>query len=80
MLMIFERCIVSTNRSKFTQFLVFYMCSRQPPSSCAASFIELLIARLRDARQPPIIRSASSAYLASFLARAAFIPQAQVWG
>jgi RNA polymerase I-specific transcription initiation factor RRN3 len=58
LLAIFERCIVSTHRSKFTQFLVFYMCSRQPPALCAASFIELLIARLRDARQPPITRSA----------------------
>ena len=64
--------------SRLPQFIVFYVCSQHAPSDCAASFVELLLGRLLDARQPAITRSACSAYLASFLARAAFIPQAQV--
>ena len=60
------------------QFIVFFVCSQHAPGDCAASFVELLLGRLLDARQPAITRSACAAYLASFLARAAFIPQAQV--
>lgn len=71
MLSIFERAILNTHRSKFTQYLVFFVCSKQP-QPCAAAFVDLLLSRLQDARQPAITRSACAAYVASFLARAAF--------
>jgi len=33
---------------------------------------------LKDTRQPPVVRSAAAAYIASFLARAAFLPDGVV--
>lgn len=73
----FERAVLHTHRSKFTQFLLFYVCRREP-QRCCISLVRLLLARLSDARQPPITRSACAAYLASFLARSAFVPEALV--
>lgn len=81
--------MLNTCRSKFTQFLLFYTAhtaQAQPNASaaagarCAESLVQLLLARLRDGRQPPITRSACAAYLASFLARAAFCPPVLVVG
>ncbi|GLC47104.1 hypothetical protein PLESTF_001444200 [Pleodorina starrii] len=73
----FERTILNTHRSKFTQFLLFYTCIHNP-NQCSQSLIRLLQTRLRDSRQAPITRTACAAYLASFLARAAFVPDAVV--
>ncbi len=75
----FERTILNTHRSKFTQFLLFYACLADA-RHCAASLVALLLARLRDPRQPPVTRSACAAYLASFLARAGFLPESLVVG
>ncbi|GAX81547.1 hypothetical protein CEUSTIGMA_g8975.t1 [Chlamydomonas eustigma] len=77
MLSIFERSILSTNRSKFTQYLVFYLCSCEPEPRCN-HLVEMLLSGLRDDRQPEVTRSACAAYLASFLARASFVPQSLV--
>jgi RNA polymerase I specific transcription initiation factor RRN3 len=47
--------------------------------------LQLLLARLGDARAAPLTRSAAAAYAGSFLARAAFVPPplvlsaVQVW-
>ncbi|GLI69244.1 hypothetical protein VaNZ11_013820 [Volvox africanus] len=73
----FERTILNTHRSKFTQFLLFYVCF-QSPMYCSQSLVRLLLTRLRDVRQAPITRTACAAYLASFLARAAFAADALV--
>ncbi|GIL51718.1 hypothetical protein Vafri_7665 [Volvox africanus] len=73
----FERTILNTHRSKFTQFLLFYVCF-QSPIYCSQSLVRLLLSRLRDARHAPITRTACAAYLASFLARAAFAADALV--
>ncbi|KXZ57030.1 hypothetical protein GPECTOR_1g930 [Gonium pectorale] len=73
----FERTILNTHRSKFTQFLLYFACVKNP-SHCSASLVRLLLMRLRDTRQPPITRAACAAYLASFLARAAFLPESLV--
>ncbi|KAL4436668.1 hypothetical protein ABPG75_003807 [Micractinium tetrahymenae] len=70
----FERCVLLTHRSKFTQFVLFHAC-RQSPEHCCRAFLHLLISRLTDRQQPPITRSACAAYAASFLARAAFCPE-----
>ena len=47
----------------------------QGPQQCSASFLELLLQRLANPNVAPITRSAAAAYLASFLARANFIPE-----
>ena len=64
----FERSVLLTHRSKFTQFLLFFAC-RQSPDHCCRAFLQLLLARLTDRQQPPIARAAAAAYAASFLAR-----------
>ncbi len=60
-------------RSKFTQFLLFYLTSKDP-AGCGQSLVQLLLAKLRDGRQPPITRCAAAAYLASYLARCGRLP------
>jgi len=64
----FERTVLHTHRSKFTQFLIFYL-ARHAPAPCCRSLLHLLLSRLTDRMQPPITRSACAAYTASFLAR-----------
>jgi RNA polymerase I-specific transcription initiation factor RRN3 len=70
----FERSLLHTHRSKFTQYLLFRACT-EDPRRCCAGFVRALLSRLRDARQPPITRVAAAAYLASFLARCAPVPE-----
>ena len=73
----FEGIILQTHRSKFTQFVVFYVSSMSPVY-CAKSLLHLLLQKLSDKNQAPIVRSACAAYIGSFLARAAFIPEVTV--
>ncbi|PNH03401.1 RNA polymerase I-specific transcription initiation factor RRN3 [Tetrabaena socialis] len=73
----FERTVLNTHRSKFTQFLLFYSCLSSPGHS-PHGLLRLLFTRLRDTRQPAITRAACAAYLASFLARSAFLSEAVV--
>lgn len=70
----FDRTVLHTHRSKFTQFVVFHILSLSP-ESCCREFLNLLLSRLMDKMQPSITRSACAAYIASFLARAAYIPE-----
>ncbi len=60
-------------RSKFSQYLVFFLCHKHP-EPCVRLFAEFLLGRLQDARLPPITRAGCAAYLASFLARCAHAP------
>jgi hypothetical protein len=61
-------------RSKFTQFLLFQLASKDP-AGCGQALVAMLLAKLRDGRQPPITRCASAAYLTSFLARCSRLPE-----
>lgn len=70
----FERTILQTHRSKFVQFLLFYM-ARNAPEQCCGSLVGFLLTRISDRLQAPITRSAAAAYAGSFLARAGFIPE-----
>ena len=47
----------------------------QDPVQHSAAFINLLLDRIQDPSTAPISRTASAAYLASFLARATFVPR-----
>lgn len=74
MMSTFERTLLLTYRSKFTQFLVYYMC-QQSLTGCTAPFLSFLLKRIHDPNRPVITRTACAAYLASFLARAKFLPK-----
>ena len=50
------------------------MCFPQEPAACSSAFITLLLARLTSPGVAPITRAAAAAYVASFLARAAYVP------
>ncbi|KAJ1553443.1 hypothetical protein HK405_007910, partial [Cladochytrium tenue] len=67
----FERTLLPTHKSRFSQFLVFYACSLSPV--CTDRFLVLLAQKTFDTSQPNIIRISSSAYLASFVARAKYL-------
>ena len=66
--------LLQTYKSKFTQFLLFFLCSMDPSHAASASFCSALSDCIEDAAQPQILRIAAASYAASFLARAAFLP------
>jgi len=72
-----ERSLLHTYRSKFTQFLIFYACKREP-HRCCASLVRVLLSRLASSQTAAITRAACAAYLASFLARSAFVSESLV--
>ena len=67
----FEKSIMLTHRSKYTQFLLFYVCSYDQ------SFVERYVGRLVDwfcsEEAPVITRQTCCAYCASFICRASFV-------
>ena len=70
---IFSQLLLPAHRSKFTQFLMFYACARAPQEG-SQSFIDQLLISIQDTNRSDLIRTASVAYLSSFIARAAFVP------
>jgi RNA polymerase I-specific transcription initiation factor RRN3 len=75
-LRIFERTILPTHKSRYTQFLWFYACSLD--RGCTEAFLVLLAQKIFDTSCPSIIRVSASAYLASFVARAGFLDSESV--
>ncbi|EEF37967.1 transcription initiation factor ia, putative [Ricinus communis] len=72
----FMLTILNTYKSKFAQFVMFYACALDP-ENCGVEFAE----RLRDRftyGENPLTRMSAVAYLASYLARAKFLPIAFV--
>lgn len=67
LLRIFEESILNTHQSKYTQFLIFYICSLRP--QFAKQFIGYLMNKILDARTPHITQQACFGYVASFLSR-----------
>jgi RNA polymerase I-specific transcription initiation factor RRN3 len=74
LLKVFEHSILNTHRSKYPQFLLFYVCRLDPQFQDV--FISQLLASSLDPQTPPTTRQSCGAYLASFLARAKYIPVA----
>ena len=68
---IFEKNIMLTHRSKYTQFLLFYICHFEP------SFVERFVGRLVDwccsDEAPVVTRQICAVYCASFICRANFV-------
>eukprot|EP00250_Pteridium_aquilinum_P022193 c25320_g1_i3 orf=194-1981(+) len=71
----FQSTILNTHKSKFTQFLIFYVCSLAP-TTCGEKFASLLCKILTSMQHAPNTRMSAAAYLASFLARAKHLPLA----
>ncbi|KAJ6515511.1 RNA polymerase I-specific transcription initiation factor RRN3 [Mycena sanguinolenta] len=72
LLSIFDRLILPTFKSRYTQFLVFFYTSLS--SDFADIFLGLLVDRaLFQSSTPAVTRAAAAAYIGSFVSRAAFI-------
>jgi len=67
----FERVVLHTHRSKYTQFLVFF--AAQFHSSFPDVFTSRLIDAMLSDSTPVITRLTCAAYLGSFLARATYV-------
>lgn len=67
----FEKSIMLTHRSKYTQFILFFICQFD------ASFVERFVGRLVDwscsEEAPLLTRQTCCAYCASFVCRATFV-------
>jgi RNA polymerase I-specific transcription initiation factor RRN3 len=72
LLKVFDRTILRTFKSRYTQFLVFWYASLDPDFSDL--FQGMLIDRaLLDASKSQVERAAAASYLASFVSRASFV-------
>lgn len=67
----FDRTVLKTLRSRYTQFLLFYICSLDP--SYADGFAAHLFQHLTDPLRPNVTRIAASSYISSYVARAKFM-------
>ncbi|CAO3588718.1 unnamed protein product [Absidia cylindrospora] len=68
----FDRTVLKTIRSRYTQFLLFYFCSLD--SQYASHFLDHLFQHVTDPLRPNVTRIAAAAYISSYVARAKFMP------
>lgn len=72
LLSIFDRTVLRTFKSRYTQFIVFWYSSIDPEFTDL--FLGLLVSRaLFEVDQPAVTRSAAASYVASFVSRALFV-------
>jgi RNA polymerase I-specific transcription initiation factor RRN3 len=72
LLAIFDRLILPTFKSRYTQFLLFFYTSLS--TDFADIFLGLLVDRaLFQSSTPAVTRAAAAAYIGSFVSRAAFV-------
>ncbi|KAF8524664.1 RNA polymerase I-specific transcription initiation factor RRN3 [Hysterangium stoloniferum] len=72
LLSIFDRTIIRTFKSRYTQFLVFWYSSLDP--TFTDMFQGMLISKaLLEEMQPVVTRVAAASYIASFVSRARFV-------
>ncbi|EFH57897.1 hypothetical protein ARALYDRAFT_321615 [Arabidopsis lyrata subsp. lyrata] len=69
----FENLILNTQKTKISQFLMFYACSLDP-KSCGVKFASKLLDIFLSSNKHQVTRTNAVAYLASYLARAKFLP------
>ncbi|KAF8312683.1 RNA polymerase I-specific transcription initiation factor RRN3 [Clavulina sp. PMI_390] len=67
----FERTILRTSRSRYTQFILFWFCSLH--SDFTDEFLGALVKKVITASEPIATRAAAASYLASFVSRARFV-------
>ncbi|KAI0650499.1 RNA polymerase I-specific transcription initiation factor RRN3 [Trametes meyenii] len=72
LLAIFDRTILRTFKSRYTQFIVFWYSSLDP--EFADLFQGMLVSKsLLEEDQPAVTRAAAASYIASFVSRAQFV-------
>ncbi|XP_012272863.1 RNA polymerase I-specific transcription initiation factor RRN3 [Orussus abietinus] len=71
-LQIFEKIILPTHASHHVQFIMFYICSFKVV--VAEAFLNWLWRKVSNPNVAPVIRQSAVSYIASLLARAAFMP------
>jgi len=72
LLRVFDSSILVTHQSKYTQFIIFYMC--QLKDQYAYKFVfDTLCAKLADNNCPSLLRQSATAYIGSFIGRANFM-------
>jgi len=74
LLRVFERSILRTHNSRFLQCLLFFFCSFR--HVYAETFLKYLLERGFDVAVSSVERQNSALYIASFVARSAFLRQA----
>jgi len=74
LLRVFEGVVLRTHKSKYVQFLLFFYCASQ--RKYAEMFLRRLLEKAFDKDAPSIDRQNAAAYVASFVARAAFLRHA----
>ena len=72
LLSVFEKRILTTHRSKFVQFIVFYVASKD--ARFGGAFADRLLRLFVDETEPLILRQSAVMYLASYISRATFLP------
>ncbi|KAH0700053.1 hypothetical protein KY284_014268 [Solanum tuberosum] len=68
----FQQTVLMAYKSKFAQFVLFYACSLDP-ENCGRRFADTLFHKFKSSKYPEW-RMSAVAYLASYLARAKFLP------
>lgn len=74
----FNATVLHTYKSKFTQFLIFHVCSLDSSGELGALFAQHVRERIYERSEAVNTRMAAAAYLSSFLARANFVPHETV--
>ncbi|KAI8890985.1 RNA polymerase I-specific transcription initiation factor RRN3 [Backusella circina FSU 941] len=74
---VFDRTILKTLKSRYTQFLLFYFCSINV-TIYSDFYLEHLIQHAIDPLKPTITRVASASYISSYVARAKFIEHSTI--
>eukprot|EP00009_Paramoeba_aestuarina_P009048 CAMPEP_0201518838 /NCGR_PEP_ID=MMETSP0161_2-20130828/9567_1 /ASSEMBLY_ACC=CAM_ASM_000251 /TAXON_ID=180227 /ORGANISM="Neoparamoeba aestuarina, Strain SoJaBio B1-5/56/2" /LENGTH=599 /DNA_ID=CAMNT_0047916721 /DNA_START=36 /DNA_END=1832 /DNA_ORIENTATION=+ len=76
-LYIFDQVVIKTHKSKYTQFLLYYLLSLCPESK-SEEFLGYLFNKFLDKSQHESVRLCALQYVASFVARAPFVPPSLV--
>lgn len=74
---IFDRAVLKTLKSRYTQFLLFYFCSLNV-NVYSDHFLEHLINHITDPLKPNVTRVAAAAYIQSYVARAKFLDSSTI--
>lgn len=72
LLVVFENVILPTHASSHVQFIMFLFCSFD--QIYANSLLDVCWKKIEEANTPAILRQGCAAYVASFIARAKYIP------
>ncbi|XP_030377459.1 RNA polymerase I-specific transcription initiation factor RRN3 [Scaptodrosophila lebanonensis] len=72
LLNIFENVLLPSHNTHHVQFVIFHVCSFKQPY--AESFLYTLLQKVQNPNMSAVIRHAAVGYMASFLARAKYVP------